>query len=219
MAIKFVWKKEEHHELPQEKEKENIKPSRRDKHIAFLKRLSKIVELERENGSLTNIPDSNAKMAEIQRESNEFLDERKTNVLPPEKVDIIVDCITKGFSLTDTTKLAHCSATTVNHTMCNAGLCIRPPFKYQLKAIQKGEIDFYARNARELSYYTGLSFHNIKNKYWLGQQGYRLVRIHKLWHQIPNNVLYFDRNSENLYLKKGLNSFEDKDLIVKKEEN
>ena len=215
MEFEFAWKQEERHELP--KEKEDVKPKPKEKHIAFLKRLSKIVKLEKENGSLANVPNSNEKMVEIQRESNEFLDERKTNVLPPEKVDIIIDCITKGFSLTDTTKLAHCSATTINHTLCNAGLSLRPPFKYRLKATQNGKIDFYARNARELSYYIGTSFHNIKNKYLLNQKGYQLVQIHKLWYQIPNNVLYSAKNLENIYLKKGINSFEDKDLIVKKE--
>lgn len=120
VELKFAWKRETHHAIPQEEE--DIKSEQKDRHIDFLKRLDRIIKVEKKNVSLVNVPDSNKDLVKIQRENNVFFDDRRESSLDPEKLDAIIDCITKGFSLTDTTHLAHCSATTVKHAMCNAGL-------------------------------------------------------------------------------------------------
>ena len=216
VELKFAWRKEKREGLPKE-DQEDLSLDHQKRHIDFLKRLDRIIKVEKKNGSLVNVPDSNKDLVEIQRENNMFFDDKRESSLDPEKLDAIIDCITKGFSLTDTTHLAHCSATTVKHAMCNAGLSLRPPFRYRLKAIQNGKIDFYARSTRQLSNYTDLSFHKLKNKELLKLKGYRLSKIHKLWYQIPNNVFYSANNSETIYLKKGINSFENKEFIVQKE--
>ncbi len=204
VELKFAWRKEKRESLPKE-DQEDLSLDHQKRHIDFLKRLDRIIKVEKKNGSLVNVPDSNEDLVKIQRENNVFFDDKRESSLDPEKLDAILDCITKGFS------------TTVKHAMCNAGLSLRPPFRYRLKAIQNGKIDFYARNTRQLSNYTDLSFHKLKNKELLKIKGYRLSKIHKLWYQIPNNVFYSANNSETIYLKKGINSFENKEFIVQKE--
>ncbi|WP_251911537.1 hypothetical protein [Lactobacillus gasseri] len=214
--LKFAWKKDRQSPLPEE-EQEYTGKRHQDRHVDFLKRLERIIKLEKKRGSLVTIADSDQELIEFQRENNVFFKDKRARIIDPEKQDIILACISKGYTLTEVTHISHCSATTVKQIMCDAGLVLRPPFKYCLKAIKKGKIDFYARNTRQLSHYLGLSFYEIKNEEQLRLKGYRLRKIHKLWYQIPNNVLYSANDVETIYLKKGIQSFEDKELKVQKE--
>lgn len=116
--------------------------------------------------------------------------------------------------MTETQRLARASATTIKHVMSDSAVKLRPIFKYQLKGTKENKLDFYTKNLRQIVNYTGIDFKKLKNEDFLAKRGYRLLRINKRWSQLPNGSIYSATDVDNIYLKKGINSFENKELII-----
>lgn len=220
VELKFSWKKEEIPCHNSYKTKPVHSKAERDaRHLKFLQKLDHIIKAERQNGSLVNLPSSNETLKSIQHENDFFNDEEdKETRIDPAKSKMILDLITRGYSLTVSQHLAHSSATTIKRVMCDAGVKLRPVFKYRLKSIAGNKIDFYARNIRQLSNYLGLSSHLLKNDDAIAAKGYKLIKVSKLWYQLPNNVAYSANDAETIYLKKGIHSFENKEFKVQRTE-
>lgn len=220
VELKFSWKKEKIpcHNIYKAKPVHS-KAERDARHLKFLKKLDHIIKAEKQNGSLVNLPSSNETLKSIQHENDFFNDEEdKVKRIDPAKSKMILDLITRGYSLTISQHLAHASATTIKRVMCDAGVKLRPVFKYRLKSIEGNKLDFYARNIRQLSSYLGLSSHLLKNNGAIAAKGYKLLKVNKLWYQLPNNVAYSANDAETIYLKKGIHSFENKEFKVQRTE-
>lgn len=217
--LKFAWKQKAsiHTDMHPSYEERPIhtKAEREMKHYKFLQRLDHIIKVEKQSGSLTNFPTDNKELQKIQHENNPFNDkDREITRVAPEKQNTIEQLIVRGYSLTDIQQLAKASATTVKKVMYDAGLKLRPIFKYCLKSIDKSKPNYYARNIRQVTNYLDISYQQTKKESVLLKKGYHLTKIHKLWYQLPNNVLYSANDLDKAYIKQGINSFENKDLKV-----
>lgn len=191
------------------------KAERKARHYKFLQKLDHIIKAEKQSGSLVNISINNEALKEIQHENNPFNEEKdRVQRVDPVKTKMILDLITQGYSMTETQRLARASATTIKHVMSDSAVKTRPIFKYQLKGIKENKVDFYTKNLRQIVNYTGIDFKKLKNENFLADRGYRLLHINKRWNQLPNGSIYSATDADSIYLKKGINSFENKELII-----
>lgn len=217
VELRFAWKKETPLQHPSKTDAQPIhsKAERRARHYNFLQKLDHIIKAEKQNGSLVNISINNKALKEIQHENNPFNEEKeRVQRVDPVKTKMILDLITQGYSMTETQRLARASATTIKHVMSDSAVKLRPIFKYQLKGTKENKLDFYTKNLRQIVNYTGIDFKKLKNENFLADRGYRLLHINKRWNQLPNGSIYSATDVDNIYLKKGINSFENKELII-----
>ena len=219
VELKFSWKKETplQHPLKTDAQPIHSKAERKARHYKFLQKLDHIIKAEKQNGSLVNISINNETLKEIQHENNPFNEEQeRVQRVDPIKTKMILDLITQGYSMTETQRLARASATTIKHVMSDSAVKLRPIFKYQLKGTKENKLDFYTKNLRQIVNYTGIDFKKLKNEDFLAERGYRLLHINKRWNQLPNGSIYSATDADNIYLKKGINRFENKELIIDK---
>lgn len=217
VELKFSWKKETALQHPSKIDAQPIhsKAERKARHYKFLQKLDHIIKAEKQSGSLVNISINNEALKEIQHENNPFNEEKdRVQRVDPVKTKMILDLITQGYSMTETQRLARASATTIKHVMSDSAVKLRPIFKYQLKGTKENKLDFYTKNLRQIVNYTGIDFKKLKNENFLAERGYRLLHINKRWNQLPNGSIYSATDADNVYLKKGINSFENKELII-----
>ena len=219
VELKFAWKKETPLQHPSKTDAQPLhsKAERKARHYKFLQKLDHIIKAEKQSGSLVNISINNEALKEIQHENNPFNEEKdRVQRVDPVKTKMILDLITEGYSMTETQRLARASATTIKHVMSDGAVKLRPIFKYQLKGTKENKLDFYTKNLRQIVNYTGIDFKKLKNENFLADRGYRLLHINKRWNQLPNGSIYSATDADNIYLKKGINSFENKELIIDK---
>lgn len=217
VELRFAWKKETPLQHPSKIDAQPIhsKAERKARHYKFLQKLDHIIKAEKQSGSLVNISINNEALKEIQHENNPFNEEKdRVQRVDPVKTKMILDLITQGYSMTETQRLAHASATTIKHVMSDSAVKTRPIFKYQLKGTKENKLDFYTKNLRQIVNYTGIDFKKLKNENFLAERGYRLLHINKRWNQLPNGSIYSATDVDSIYLKKGINSFENKELII-----
>lgn len=222
VELKFAWKKEIPLQHPSKIDAQPLhsKAERKAGHYKFLQKLDHIIKAEKQSGSLVNISINNEVLKKIQHENNPFNEEKdRVQRVDPVKSKMIFDLITQGYSMTETQCLARASATTIKHVMSDSAVKTRPIFKYQLKGIKENKVDFYTKNLRQIVNYTGIDFKKLKNENFLAERGYRLLHINKRWNQLPNGSIYSATDVDNIYLKKGINSFENKELIIDRNRN
>lgn len=175
-------------------------------YLALLKQLHKI---EHKHKSVMNVSDNDPDLIKLHDISHAKYWQNRKFPYVEHNLDLLRDCIDKGYSYLETAQIMGVSRSTVASYCYRHKIREQPCFKYVLS--KDGHLDYYSATKLGYDYLAGLprcvsNCSRLEN-HLKKAKGYTIIKRYLHWFELPDNCHYAAGRWQNFQVKHGSDSF------------